>query len=48
MDSVAGKMSQTLAVLDVAILHKLIIEKLLGITDELLAKAGGQIDYCKR
>ncbi|MGA2091910.1 MAG: DUF1015 domain-containing protein [Sedimentisphaerales bacterium] len=46
MDSVAGNMSKPWRSLDVAILHKLIIEKLLGINDELLAK-GGQIDYVK-
>jgi uncharacterized protein (DUF1015 family) len=46
MDSVASRMSKPWRMLDVAILHKLIIEKLLGITDELLAK-GGQIDYVK-
>jgi uncharacterized protein (DUF1015 family) len=46
MDSVAGNMSKPWRALDVAVLHKLIIEKLLGITDELLAK-GGQIDYVK-
>jgi uncharacterized protein (DUF1015 family) len=46
MDSVAGNMSRPWRSLDVAILHKLIIEKLLGINDELLAK-GSQIDYVK-
>jgi uncharacterized protein (DUF1015 family) len=46
MDAVAGNMSKPWRALDVAILHKLIIEKHLGITDELLAK-GGQIDYVK-
>jgi uncharacterized protein (DUF1015 family) len=46
MDSVAGNMSKPWRALDVAVLHKLIIEKHLGINDELLAK-GGQIDYVK-
>jgi uncharacterized protein (DUF1015 family) len=46
MDTVAGRMSKPWRALDVAVLQKLIIEKLLGITDELLAK-GSQIDYVK-
>jgi uncharacterized protein (DUF1015 family) len=46
MDSVAGNMSKPWRALDVAVLQKLIIGNLLGITDELMAK-GDQIDYVK-
>ncbi|MBN2020349.1 MAG: DUF1015 domain-containing protein [Sedimentisphaerales bacterium] len=46
MDSVAGNMSKPWRSLDVAVVHKLIIEKLLGIGDEQLA--GGQnVEYVK-
>jgi uncharacterized protein (DUF1015 family) len=46
MDSVAGNMSKPWRSLDVAILHKLIIEKLMGIGEAQLA--GGQhIEYVK-
>jgi uncharacterized protein (DUF1015 family) len=46
MGSVAGNMSKPWRALDVAVLQKLIIGNLLGITDELMAK-GDQIDYVK-
>ena len=46
MDSAAGNMSRPWRTLDVAVLHKLILEKLLGINDEQLAK-GGLIEYVK-
>jgi uncharacterized protein (DUF1015 family) len=46
MDSAAGNMSRPWRTLDVAVLHKLILEKPLGINDELLAK-DGLIEYVK-
>jgi len=46
MDAVAPKMSDHLKDIDVAILHKLIIEKHLGIDEQGLAE-GGNIEYVK-
>lgn len=46
LDSVVPEMSQAWRELDVSILHKLILEKLLGIDDEKLAK-GGNLAYVK-
>lgn len=46
MDSAAPNMSRPWRSLDVAVLHKLILEKLLGIGEEELA-GGGNIEYIK-
>ncbi len=46
MDTVAPNMSSTWRTLDVSVLHKLILEKLLGIDEEKLAK-GENLQYVK-
>lgn len=46
MNTVAPNMSDSWKTLDVAVLHKLIIEKLLGINEKGLAE-GGNIEYVK-
>ncbi|UCE38593.1 MAG: DUF1015 domain-containing protein, partial [Thermoplasmata archaeon] len=46
MDSVASDMSSAWRTLDVSILHKLILEKILGIDEEMLAK-GENLQYVK-
>jgi uncharacterized protein (DUF1015 family) len=47
MDSVAPNTSAAWKSLDVAVLHKLVLEKLLGIGEEDLASDNGQIEYIK-
>ncbi len=46
MDSVVPNMSSAWRTLDVSVLHKLILEKLLGIDEERIAK-GGNLEYVK-
>jgi uncharacterized protein (DUF1015 family) len=46
MDSVVPNMSLAWRTLDVSVLHKLILEKLLGIDEERIAK-GGNLEYVK-
>ncbi len=46
MDSVASGMSDAWKSLDVSVLHKLVLEKLLGIGEQQLA-SGGNIEYVK-
>jgi uncharacterized protein (DUF1015 family) len=46
MDSVVPNMSSAWRTLDVSVLHKLILEKLLGINEERIAK-GGNLEYVK-
>lgn len=47
MDLVAPKTSDAWKSLDVAVLHKLVIEKLLGISEKDQASGTGQIEYIK-
>ena len=46
MDSVVPNMSSAWRTLDVSVLHKLILEKLLGIDEERIAR-GGNLEYVK-
>jgi uncharacterized protein (DUF1015 family) len=46
MDSVAPNMSDAWKSLDVSVLHKLVLEKQLGIGEEELAR-GGKVEYIK-
>ncbi len=46
MDSVVSNMSSAWRTLDVSVLHKLILEKLLGMDEERIAK-GGNLEYVK-
>jgi uncharacterized protein (DUF1015 family) len=47
MDSVAPNTSTAWKSLDVAVLHKLVLEKLLGIGEKELASDNGQVEYVK-
>ncbi len=47
MDSVAPNTSAAWKSLDVAVLHKLVLEKLLGIGEKDLASDNGQVEYIK-
>ena len=47
MDSVAPNTSAAWKSLDVAVLHKLVLEKLLGIGEKELASDNGQVEYVK-
>jgi uncharacterized protein (DUF1015 family) len=47
MDSVAPNTSAAWKSLDVAVLHKLVLEKLLGIGEEDLASDNGRVEYIK-